>query len=217
MVPIQEQIVSYLQGVASAGASAHEISKAANLAVTTTREHLEVLTASDLVRFEDQRGLIGRPRRRYFISTQNFSGLKKQYSWLSTLLLEELADTIDEQAMSKLMAKLAQRVTSDLQPKLAGLGERERIHELMNTMNELGYDVSLKYSDNPNETLLEAKNCVYHKVAVQHPKLCEFDIELLQNVSGKSAKLQCCIARGAKTCRFQLKDSAVENSLPQRK
>ena len=200
---VQQKILKNLEGCGS-GATAREIANTLGYAQTTTQECLVTLTSSGLIYYKDERGVIGRPKRKYFFSSSDFSQFTTQYSWLSSLLLEHLSNTLPPEKIDELLSSIAARVSENVERELKNLSPDGRFEKLAEIMNTLGYDVTWKRSPSTNETILEAKSCVYHKVAVQFPQLCQFDIKLIENVSKKAVQLQCCIARGGKTCRFSL-------------
>lgn len=199
LTEIQQKILIFLKAEPD-GSRAEDIARGLSLATTTVREHLNVLISAGMIQYKDTRGLIGRPRRRYFFAKTNSV---YQYSWLSSLVLEELAHSLTDTQIRPFLGRIARKVADGMADEIDRLDGRQRLEKLLRIMNDLGYDVSQKSSER-NETILEAKNCVYHEVAVHHPQLCEFDLQLIEDVSLQGVRLQCCIARGAKVCRFQL-------------
>lgn len=174
---------------------------------TATKEHLLKIENHGFLSFVDSKGSVGRPRRRYLLSQEGHDAFPKQYSWLSNVLLELLADDMGAEAVSHLMKTLAAKVAQSMEPKLQGAGSSaELLARINGIMNELGYRTVLKQSDVRKGAVIEATNCVYHSVAKNHPELCGFDIKFLESASGMSVKLETCIARGDSVCRFCLKN-----------
>jgi predicted ArsR family transcriptional regulator len=199
--PNQQAILKFLLGRVE-GATLDEIADHIEVTKTAAKEHILKLEGHGYLAFTDSKGAIGRPRRRYLLSEQGHDAFPKQYSWLSNVLLEILAQDLGEVAVSKLMRKLADKVANSMQEKLKADSPAELLAKINSVMNELGYQTSVKQSDLRKGAVIEATNCVYHSVAKQHPELCGFDVQFLTNASGLAVKLESCIARGGAVCRF---------------
>ncbi len=188
------------------GATLDELAENLGVTKTAAKEHLLRVEHLGYISFEDSRGSVGRPRRRYTLSVSGQEAFPRQYSWLSTLVLELLAEDIGQKGLTALMGKLADKVSAGLAPQFEKAGtSKEALELLVKTMNELGYRAALKQSDLRKGAIIEATNCVYHSVAKAHPELCSFDIRLMENTTGLKAKLETCIARGGSVCRFCLR------------
>jgi predicted ArsR family transcriptional regulator len=198
----QKRILSYLlenkEGVTLEDLASHlEISK------TAVKEHLIKIERLGYLTYIDSKGLVGRPRRRYLLSPEGHDAFPKQYSWLSNVLLELLAD--DKRIhVPSLMSDLADKVAKSMEPTFRqAKNPAELLSLVVATLNDLGYRASLKQSDLRKGAVIEATNCVYHSVAKQHPELCRFDVRFIEKATGgMSVRLESCIARGGSVCRF---------------
>jgi predicted ArsR family transcriptional regulator len=120
-------------------------------------------------------------------------------------LLELLAQDLGAKGVSNLMKSLAGRIAKSMEARFKDAkSSADLLAKINSVMNELGYRTVIKQSDVRKGAVLEATNCVYHSVAKQHPELCVFDVQFLENVSGMKVNLESCIARGGSVCRFCL-------------
>jgi predicted ArsR family transcriptional regulator len=180
----------------------------AELGITRTavKEHILKLQRLGMIGFVDARGSVGRPKRHYVLSEEGRESFPRQYSWLSTVLLETVAADLGEEASARLMKNLADRVAGSMQERFAKAGsDAQLLGEITATLNELGYRATLREADAKKPAVLEASNCVYHSVALKHPELCAFDTRFLEKASGMAVTLESCIAKGGSVCRFCLK------------
>ena len=186
------------------GATLDELAAHLGISKTATKEHLLKIDRLGYLAFSDTKGGVGRPRRRYLLSSEGVDAFPKRYSWLSNVLLEHLAETTGPEAVAAVMDSLARKVADSVEPKFrAARGSAETLALVAEPLNELGYRSSLKQSDLRKGAIIEATNCVYHSTAKRHPALCRFDIKFIENVTGgMSVKLESCIARGGAVCRF---------------
>jgi len=189
------------------GATLEELAEHLGITKSGVKEHVIKLQNYGYLTHEDERGSVGRPKRRYLLSSEGQEVFPRQYSWLSNVLLELLAEDLGPEAVSRIMKELGKKVASSLEAKFKeAKTSKDILDEVTKAMNELGYRASLKQSDVRKGAVIEATNCVYHSVAKRHPSLCQFDVQFLQNASGMSVKLEKCIAKGANVCRFCLRN-----------
>lgn len=200
----QQKILEFLLNRPE-GATIEELCSHLEITKTATKEHLLKLEGHGYIGFIDQRGAVGRPKRRYNLTNSGQDVFPKQYSWLSTILLEHLAEQMGPENISQTLTSLAQKVAGSMGDRFKHADKTELLSKVTQVMNELGYRASLKQSDLRKGAVIEATNCVYHNVAKQHPSLCQFDVQFLKSVSGMDIRLETCIARGDSVCRFCLK------------
>lgn len=188
------------------GATLDEL--AAHLGVTRTavQQHVARLLDLGYLAYEDAKGAVGRPRRRYLISEAGIDAFPKKYSWLANAILAQLAQKLGPGGSRAFMQELAGVVAGSLENRARPSDPTPvRLKRVTEMMNELGYRAALKPGGDGEGPVIEAVNCVYHSVAKQHPELCQFDVSLIEQASGMEVKLETCIAKGGAACRFCLK------------
>jgi predicted ArsR family transcriptional regulator len=201
----QKKILDYLLDHPD-GATLEELSDHLQITKTAAKEHIIKVTDLGLLTYADSKGSVGRPKRRYLLSPEGHEAFPKQYSWLSHVLLELLAEDLGDETVARLMSDLGKKVAGSMKPQFEKVkSSAELLALITQTLNELGYRAVLKQSDVRKGAILEATHCVYHSVAKQHPALCGFDISFLENASGMNVQMETCIAKGGSTCRFCLK------------
>lgn len=200
----QKRIMDYLLDNLE-GATADELSAHLGITKTAVKEHLQKIERLGLIEFQDISGQVGRPKRRYKLSSEGHEVFPRQYSWLSNVLLELLAKDMGSAGVSQLMKKLADSIAASMADRFKGRTPGEVLTEMTKVMNELGYRSVVKQSDLRKGAVIEANNCVYHSVALKHPELCQFDTQLIKKVTKMDVKLESCIARGGEVCRFCLR------------
>jgi DeoR family transcriptional regulator, suf operon transcriptional repressor len=201
--PNQKKILEHLLNHPE-GATLEELSEHLGITKTGTKEHLVKIEALGYLSYVDSKGSVGRPRRRYLLSNDGREVFPKQYSWLSNVLLELLAEDLGPEGVARIMKSLAEKVAASMREKFEKTPSTAvLLAELTKVLNELGYRAFLRQSDLRKGAVIEATNCVYHSVAKQHPELCQFDVHFIKSATGmKNVKLESCIARGGSVCRF---------------
>jgi len=137
----QRQVLSFLRGRAQ-GATLDEI--AASLGVTRTAAMAQLSKLLDLgfVGHEDSRGGVGRPRRRYLLSPAGLESFPRQYSWLSNLLLEDLAGRLGRKGSGALMRRLGSRLAGSMRGRFDGESPAQRLRQVAKVLTELGYQAA---------------------------------------------------------------------------
>ena len=191
------------------GASLDELALHLGVTKTAVKEHILKIESYGYISFVDLRSGVGRPKRKYLLSQDGHEAFPRQYSWLSSHLLDYLTKKFGKDGSSKIMNDLAMEVAQSVAPRFLQLqNTAEVLSELTKVLSELGYRAYLRQSDIRKGAIIEAINCVYHSVAKKNPSLCQFDIKLMEEISGGlDVKLESCIARGASVCRFCLRKS----------
>jgi len=201
----QKRILEYLLDHPD-GATLDELSSHLGITKTATREHLIKIETLGYINYIDAKGSVGRPRRSYLLSSDGHEVFPRQYSWLSNVLLELLAEDLDGKGVTRMMKALAAKVAKGMETRFQNArSSTELLTQITQALNELGYRAALKQSDLRKGAVIEATNCVYHSVAQRHPELCQFDTQFIENASGMSVKLESCITRGDSVCRFCLR------------
>lgn len=202
----QQQILSYLLEHKD-GATLEELASHLGVTNTAAKEHILKVEHLGYLTYQDTKGLVGRPRRRYLLSQNGLDAFPKQYSWLSNLFLEHLSETNGPEVIADMMDALAVKIAHSMEPKFKSAKSSVELLKLITTtLNELGYRSTLRQSDLRKGAVIEATNCVYHSVAKKHPTLCRFDIKFIEQATGgMNVKLESCIARGGSMCRFCIK------------
>ncbi len=201
----QQKILEFLLNNPE-GATLEELAAHLRLSKTAVKEHINRIDYLGFLTFVDTKGSVGRPKRRYKLSKEGHEAFPRQYSWLSTVLLELLTKKMGAAGVSRIMSHLADDVARSMEERFQkAKSSAELLQELTKALNELGYRAALRQSDLRKGAEIEATNCVYHSVAMRHPELCQFDVKFMANATRMDVKLETCIAKGGSICRFRIR------------
>jgi predicted ArsR family transcriptional regulator len=140
----------------------------------------------------------GRPSRGFRLSAAGKATFPRQYSLLASQLLAELSRHLPPDQLNETMERIGTSLASTL-PRIDPASD-ESIPQIAALMRDLGYES--KAVEGEGELEIEAHNCVFHDLAMTEPAVCEVDLSLLRNLSGKTVEHRSCMARGARSCRF---------------
>jgi len=184
-----------------AGLTVEALAQSLDISRNAVRQHLTSLERDGLVARGKTQSSGGRPEQLYILTNEGNERFPRQYSWFSQLLLELLQAETGSATLDEKLAELGRRIGASMTSRLSGeSGSSGRIAAIAAIMQEIGYDAVAKTAD--GEQLIEAHNCVFHKLAVKCPEVCSFDIALLSTCSGSRVEHRTCMVRGGDACRF---------------
>ena len=169
---------------------------AARLSISRNAAHQQVaaLEREGLIERDSAIRTRGRPSQGYRLSNAGSATFPRQYALIARQLLAELAKHLGPDELRGAL----QRIGASLADSLAM--EDGEIASVAGLMRQLGYESStVEGADGPE---IEARNCVFHDLAVADPTICEVDLAFLRAMTGQSVDHRRCMARGERSCRF---------------
>lgn len=183
------------------GLTVQALAGALSVSRNAVRQHLTALERDGLVEKGKLQPSGGRPEQLYVLTSEGNEQFPRQYSWFSEMLLQQLQAQANGPGLREKLADMGRAVAASMQGRLSGKsGSAERIAAVTEIMQEIGYDAVGKTEG--EERLIEAHNCVFHKLAAKIPEVCSFDLALLSASSGCQVEHQSCMLRGGDACRF---------------
>jgi DeoR family transcriptional regulator, suf operon transcriptional repressor len=183
------------------GRTVEEIARDIELSPAAVRQHLTALENRGYVRRLEPRKTAGRPGFVFALSASGNELFPRKYSWFTGLILASLMREQGPEGLGEYLRGMARAMAESLRAELVNQPPELRLTTLAATMNQLGYDAELV----PGEAEIRAYNCIYHHLAQDYPQVCEFDLELMAQVSGRRVEHVECMVRGGQCCRFRLK------------
>jgi|SRR5688572_6372581 len=185
------------------GRTVDEIAGDIELSPTAVRQHLAALERRGYVQQVERRKTAGRPGFVFALSPAGNELFPRKYSWFTALVLGSLQREQGTDGLGQYLRGMAKSLAESLNADSENAEPRLRIAALAETMNQLGYDAELAHDD-ASGAEIRAYNCVYHHLARDYPQVCEFDLELMAQVSGRRVEHLECMVRGGQCCRFRL-------------
>lgn len=187
------------------GLTVEELAKALGITRSAIRQHLTVLERDGLVTPAGSRPTGGRPEQLYRLAEKGAELQPRHYAWLAQLLLESIRQQDGDDGLGDRLASLGKTVASQLRQQLPPEADSStRIAALARLMADLGYRArTVPVAEGP--PAIEAMNCIFHRLAAEHPQVCRFDLALMETYTGLPVGHQECMLRGGGACRFHFK------------
>jgi predicted ArsR family transcriptional regulator len=197
----QQRLLGHLQRDAG-GASVVALSEALGISHNAVRQHLTALAGQGYVSRGAAVRTGGRPEHLYVLTESGRELFPRRYVELASGVIREVGATLGEPGLQSLMTRLGDEVGANLAKQLPAQSVADRTVAVAAALNELGYDARARVESRVPE--IQARNCVFHHLAREHPAVCRFDLAFLARASGRRVEHAECMLRGGAVCRFRL-------------
>jgi len=212
--PVRQEILNQLktQGQATVG----ELAAHLEMAPVSVRHHLDLLIGDNLVctpRVRRRSGA-GRPQQVYTLTPEAESYFPNNYRQLADGCLRALKKILSPTVMAEVMEQLAGETVAQAPEELAGLAGEQRLHAIVDFLNQQGY--MAEWCQNADDVLtLHTCNCPYSELVATHPELCHMDQILITELTGATSERTTHIALGDTRCTYRLFLIDTPVSLPE--
>ncbi len=186
------------------GLSIDKLAKAMEISRNAAQQHMVTLEKDGYIEQESVQRTSGRPMRIYTLTGKGNNQFQKQYAWFAELMLRELKKELGSDGLVRYLQKIAGQLGSKLNEESSEDNVEARIDNTIILMQQLGYQADLMKGKKGSLPAISACNCVFHDVANQYHEVCEFDIKLLEVLTGEKIELKECMAKGGDMCRFKV-------------
>lgn len=174
---------------------------AAHLSISrnAVHQHIMALEREGLIERNAALRTKGRPSGAYRLSDAGNATFPRQYALIARELVKEMARHLRPAEMRAALARIGSSLADSLSSQ-TGAEPGQTIPSVAGLMRGLGYESeTVQGADGPE---IEARNCVFHDLAMADPTICEVDLALLRSMTGRTVEHRRCMARGEHSCRF---------------
>jgi len=192
-----------LEELATAPQTARDLAKKLGIQESAARGHLDRMEERGLVTPSFRREGVGRPRKRYLLTSQAQDLFPKKYDLILDTVVDELLAREGEGYVSALFAEAARRMAARIAREIPRGGSTdERAANLVDALNQLGFRCSVEHTSDGHLRIVRT-NCIFRHSALTHPYLlCDvFDKNLTEALLGEvGVDLEDSIGRGGMRC-----------------
>jgi len=190
--------------------SVEELAATLSLSPMTVRQHLSVLERERYVTTNVQRRRLGRPHYVYSLTPQGEDLFPKQYLILAERLMielqaldaKEIAGLEAEAKLRLIFEKMADRLASLHQGRLAGRTLEDKVRLVAEILNEEGN--LAEWRDEGHEYAIIDYNCPYLRVAERHVHVCAFHLRFLSRLFETKVVRRHCMVEGDTFCCYHI-------------
>jgi predicted ArsR family transcriptional regulator len=178
----------------------NELANAVDINPISVRHHITKLEADGLVKSQEEKHGVGRPRRLYYLSEKGHEQFPTRYLRLTLRLLAQLKDTLPKTMVNELFTQVARDIASDYDLAINGLSMEERLNMVKKLLGEEGF--SVEWELNGDEYLIREINCPYYHIGQNYPEVCAVDQTLISSLLSVPAEKIKCILNGDTQCTY---------------
>jgi len=192
-----------LEELAVAPRTARDLAQKLGIQESAARGHLGRMEERGLVAPSFRREGVGRPRKRYVLTSAAQEMFPKKYDLILDTVVDSLLAREGEGYVSALFADAAERMAREVAKEVPRTGSpEERAENVVRSLNRLGFRCMTDRA--PDGTIrITRSNCVFRHSAITHPfLLCDvFDKHLTEALLGQAGvDLVDSIGRGGMRC-----------------
>jgi len=191
-------------------ASVNELAEGAGISPISVRHHLASLAADQLIKAEDDRQGIGRPRKLYSLTELALEQTPGRYLRLTHRILDRMKNSLTPVELKSLFKDIADSMADEIQPRIAGLPTDRKLKILADYLTEEGFAVELEHR--AGEIILHELACPYFRISREHPEVCSISRTLISRTLGVPARREHWLMDGDAHCSFKL--SLIEKPVP---
>jgi len=195
-------------------ARAEELAEQLDVTVSAVRQHLQSLTAADLVAHREERSGPGRPRHVYRLAPAAEALFPRSYGELTVELLDYIGDE-DPDLVARAFERRRRARVERTRARLAGLDFDARVAEVARVLDEDGYLAEVERLEDSTAgeaggwRILE-HNCAILAVAQRYGHACGAEIAFLREVLPDADVTRVShILTGAHACTYEVRRRAA--------
>lgn len=189
------------------GATINDLAEAVGINPISVRHHLNNLQAEGLIKSQEERHGVGRPRLIYSLTEQGMEKFPTRYLRLTTRLLDQLKTSLPGPMVSELFAEMASSLAEDYAEQMLGLKMEERLDLIKELLAEEGFTIEWeKFED---QYRIHEITCPYLQIGHDHPEVCTVDQTLISKMLAVPAEKVECILDGGAHCTYVVKNTEV--------
>jgi DeoR family transcriptional regulator, suf operon transcriptional repressor len=174
----------------------------------TMRTHLAALEAQGLLQSTDERGHVGRPRRRYRLTDKANAALPHGYAGLTADLLDALQSLAGKRGVDQLWDVAAARHAARHSASVAGATLADRVAAVARVLqDESGL---ADWRQDGDRFVMRDLHCPYAALASERSEVCRYHVQVLTRLLGEPVMLEQSIASGQSHCDFVVSSRPVQ-------
>jgi DeoR family suf operon transcriptional repressor len=189
----------------------NELAEVVGINPISVRHHVTKLEASGLVKSEEERHGVGRPRRLYYLTDEGMEQFPTRYLRLTIRLLTQLKEKLPETMVNELFSQVADDLVSDYSPELnlKDIPLEKRLDIVKEVLRGEGF--TMEWERKEDGYHIYESNCPYFHIGQNHPEICAIDQTLISNILSVPVEKVKCILNGDSHCSYIIPiDSTTE-------
>ena len=184
-----------------------ELAEEVGINAISVRHHISNLLIQGLIKAEEERHGIGRPRQVYMLSETGSEMFPTNYLKLTTRILDQMKNTLPAPVVDKLFTEIALEMSANYKQLAANLSLEEKLNLIQTLLSREGFTIGWEKSG--DEYRITEVSCPYLHVGQNHPEVCKLDQTVISAILGAPVEKENCLLLGNDHCTYIVKNTAV--------
>ncbi|NCP87177.1 MAG: hypothetical protein CO094_10030 [Anaerolineae bacterium CG_4_9_14_3_um_filter_57_17] len=184
----------------SPGSTIQELADAVGINPISVRHHITSLQMAGLIRAEEERHGVGRPRQVYSLTEDGLEHFPTRYLRLTSRLLTQMKEKLPEAVVSEMFTQVATDLADRHEAQFKNMNIEERLDTMKELLAEEGFVV--EWEKKGDTYHIHEITCPYLQVGQNHPEVCTVDQTLISRMLALPAEKIQCILSGAAHCTY---------------
>lgn len=178
----------------------NDLAESVGINPISVRHHLSNLQMEGLVKGQEERHGVGRPRLVYILTDEGMERFPTRYMRLTSRLLAQMKETMPKPVVAKLFSQIAVDLANEYASDMQGLTMEERLDFVKEMLAREGFTVEWELKDGSYQ--IHEISCPYYQIGVAHPEVCTVDQTLISKMLALPANKVQCILEGGSHCTY---------------
>jgi predicted ArsR family transcriptional regulator len=177
------------------------------ISAMAVRQHLYALCQQKLVGYGEERRLVGRPAKLWFLTPAANRFFPDAHASLTLNLLKATGETFGEEGVQRLVTRCAKQQIANYRSRIpARSSPQARLAALVSVRNEEGFMAEVQRQRDGSFLLIE-NHCPISAAANVCPKLCDAEMEVFRAILGESVTIERAehLVAGARRCVYRIR------------
>jgi len=183
----------------------NDLAEAVNINPISVRHHLGNLQIEGLIKSEEERHGVGRPRLIYSLTEHGMEKFPTRYLRLISRLLDQLKSSLPAPMVRELFTEMATSLADDYSEQMQGLSMEERLELVCELLSEEGF--SIEWEKFEDQYRIHEITCPYLQIGQDHPEVCTVDQTLISKMLAVPVEKVQCILDGSAHCTYVIEPS----------
>ena len=192
--------------------SINDLAEAVDINPISVRHHLGNLQIDGLIKSQEERHGVGRPRLIYSLTERGAENFPTRYMHLTSRLLDQLKTSLPESTVSTLFTEMATTMADEYSDQLQGMSMEERLELVREVLSKEGF--SIEWEKVENQYHIHEITCPYLQIGQNHPEICIIDQTLISKMLAVPAEKVQCVLDGSPHCTYVIEpEKAIQTQI----
>ncbi|MHC1741097.1 MAG: helix-turn-helix transcriptional regulator [Anaerolineaceae bacterium] len=178
----------------------NDLADSVNINAISARHHLTNLQLDGLVRAEEVRHGVGRPRLVYSLTDNGIEKFPTRYLQLTNRLLAQLKQRMPAIEIETLFSQMAKDIASEQVEKIRRLPIEGKLNFIKEILSEQGF--SIDWVKVGEDYVIKEITCPFFHVGQSHPEICTMDQTLISSILSIPTQKIECVLDGDNQCAY---------------